>query len=535
MLQLVYVQTLDVEHDGTGELEAKSMLRSSVLVRPGAADAAWTSMISLCQDLAGTRSGRDRRQLQARLTDAGIEVLAARSYRNDIDHLKAHTLRTAQLLADLSRIRVGQIDVTINRPAIEELAREAEGDALLVVGEPGAGKSGGLYTVVENLRATGRDVVFLAVDRLAAESLGNLRAELQLDHNIDDVLAHWPGARPGFLVIDALDAARGSPTARALQDLMRLVRTAAPRWRIIASIRKFDLRYSTELQNLFSGTPSASFADPEFSRIRHVNVPVLSDLELAEAERQAPPLRELLARALPELRTLLQVPFNLRLAAELLGTGMTAAELSPIRSQLELLERYWTKRVIREDNQGDAREIVLRRAATAMVTARRLRAERREIVVGGEVAALSDLLSHQVLVEWQATPNAPADRGFIAFPHNVLFDYAVARLVLPTEHAQLIARLVAEPELILAVRPSISIYFQRLWAHDRARFWQAAFALVDAPGLPEVGKLIAPTIASEMADTASDLQPLYDGLAARLGSADQVLRHIIGALLPGAS
>ena len=534
LLRLVHVQTLDVEHDGAAELEAKTLLRGCVLARPDTADAAWASLISLCQDLATTRSGRDRSQLQARLTDAGIEVLPARSYRGDIDRLKAYSLRTAQLLSDLSRIRVGATEVKIRRPAIVELARTAEGTSLLVVGEPGAGKSGGLYTLAEEWRMAARDIVFLAVDRLGADSLDGLRDELRLDHDFDDVLAHWPGGRPAFLVIDALDSARGSPAAQALQDLIHLVTAKAGRWRVISSIRKFDLRYSPALQDEFAGTPSPAFADPEFRGVRHINVPVLADPELAEAERQAPQLRDLLARASPELRTLLRVPFNMRLASELLGTGLTAGELSPIRSQLELLERYWSRRVIRDDGRGDLREIILCRAANAMVAVRRLRAERREVVEAQTAEALEDVLSHQVLIEWQATPETPADRAFLAFPHNILFDYAVARLVLPENHDALLARLTAEPELILAARPSLSIYFQRLWARDRARFWHAAFALVDAPGLPEVGKLIAPTVAAEMAAEPTDLQPLFEGLAARSESADQVLKHIVGALLPGA-
>jgi hypothetical protein len=534
VLQLVYVQTLDVEHDGAAELEAKTILRGHVVAQPATADVAWTNLISLCQDLATRRTGRDRPQLQVRLSDAGIPIVAARSFQNDIARLKDHARQTSSLLADLARIRLGRTEVRINRPAIVELQRCAENAGLIVVGEPGAGKSGSLFSLAEQLAAAQRDVVFLAVDRLAAESLNGLRTELQLEHDLERVLENWPGTSPGFLIIDAIDAARGSPTARVLLDLIRLVQDRAERWHVVASIRKFDLRYSSELQDIFCGSPSDGFLDPEFARIRHINVPALSDEELDQAKAQAPQLRDLFERATPELQLLLRVPFNLRLAAELLGTGMTAGDLSPIRSQLELLERYWTRRVIREDGQGDVREGVLSRVSGTMVSARRLRAERRTVVDAATAASFQDLLSSQVLVEWQSAPGAPVDRNFIAFPHNVLFDYVVARLILPLDHAQLIARVIAEPDLLIAVRPSLSIYFQRLWVQDRPRFWECAFALIEAPTIPEIGKLIGPTVASEMTATANDLQPLYDGLASGRASAELALRHIVGALLPGA-
>ncbi|MCP4675776.1 MAG: ATP-binding protein, partial [Deltaproteobacteria bacterium] len=82
-------------------------------------------------------------------------------------------------------------------------------ESLLVVGEPGSGKSGVLYKLAKELKENEgdkRDVVFLAVDRIAAENLEGLRNELGLKHNLRDVLKNWPGVKPGFLIIDALAA-----------------------------------------------------------------------------------------------------------------------------------------------------------------------------------------------------------------------------------------------------------------------------------------------------------------------------------------
>lgn len=539
VLSLSWVSVLDVDAGGGGEVEAKTLLRASILSRPADSDAAWTSLISLCQDLATTKSGRTRQQLQSHLLGAAIAVAAARSFRDDLARLKAYSEMTARLLADLSRVRVGAAEVKIQRPSLQELRRLAEVDSLLVVGEPGGGKSGTLHDFSDALLRDGKDVIFLAVDRVAAGSLGNLRQELGLAHDLVEVMANWPGLEPGFLVIDALDAARGSSTAQTMLDLIRLVRQVGGRWRVVASIRKFDLRYSDALRSFFVGEPSEAYRDAEFVPIRHINIPVLSDAEMAQVSAQAPTLGDLIARAPDDLRQLLRVPFNLRLAADLLGAGVAANELTPIRTQIQLLDRYWRERVVRADGQGDAREAVLRMVSEEMVVTRQLRAERGKIADAANSQALNDVLSGQVIVEWQPTPGGPADRTLLAYPHNVLFDYSVSRLLLPQTAAELVQRLVDDPDLVLVVRPSLTILLHRLWTEDRNRFWDVAFKIVEAPTLPEIGKLIAPAVISGMANSEADLQPLYDALASTddrmKESAQHVLRHVVGALLPGAS
>ena len=71
------------------------------------------------------------------------------------------------------------------------------------------GKSGALHEFLNVLDAGERDYVFLAADRLATRNPGDLRAEIGLDHELLRVLDNWPGLRPVYLVIDALDASRG--------------------------------------------------------------------------------------------------------------------------------------------------------------------------------------------------------------------------------------------------------------------------------------------------------------------------------------
>src|SRR5262249_16636197 len=279
----------------------------------------------------------------------GIDLQAPQSYREDIARLRAHARTTTRRLSQLARIRVGTTEIKIVRPSTDALRHAAEEASLLFVCEPGARKSGARPDLTDKLIEAGRDVVFLAVDHFAASSLGQLRTELGLNRELMEVLDNWPGTAPAFLVIDALDAARTEPASKAFRNLIHSVAEAQGRWHVVASIRKFDLRYSQDLQHLFYGEPINSFRDPDFPRVRHLKVPRLSEEEIAQIPSQSPPLYALIECAPRVLWELLRVPFNLRLMAGLLGIGINPADLTPIRTQLELLDRYWLYRVVRDD------------------------------------------------------------------------------------------------------------------------------------------------------------------------------------------
>jgi len=173
--------------------------------------------------------------------------------------------------------------------------------------------------------------------------------ETGCSHDIVNVLRNWPGTKPGFLIVDALDAARTDAGAKTFRDLIGALTSVSTRWRVIISIRKYDLRYSQPLQSLFSGTPPSKFCDPEFKSIRHVETPVLSDSELDQVKLKSNELSEIIQNANADLRLLLRIPFNLKLVAELISNGVDTRTLTPIRSQIELLERYWQERVIGSD------------------------------------------------------------------------------------------------------------------------------------------------------------------------------------------
>lgn len=439
------------------------------------------------------------------------------SYQPDFRILRDQTRLALGTLANFGEIAIPNGIFKINRAVDGALYEASQEDSVLVVGEPGAGKSGATFRAIERLFEEGNDVVALPVEEFAALSRGQLRDELGLAHDLLDVLCHWPGDKPAYLCVDALDAARDADAAKALRQMITAVHKHAPRWHVIASIRKYDLRHSDELRRDFRGEPIQPFVDAEFVSVRHVNVPKLTDAELTDAVSQAGLLRPLIESGDDATRTLLRNVFNLRLATELLLDGVPIQELTPIHTQSELLERYWDRRVTQPDGDGDARQLVLDRAVRAMIDSRSLQVERKRVLADDVRSSqpLNDLLHEHVLVEWQRSPSSRAQSALLVFPHHIIFDYAVARL-LRGHPTTLIAHLANDPQFVLALRPSVVLHYHYLWSldtADRATFWETVNAVSGAADVPTIGKLIGPSVAADLIHIPTDYAVLLDVLA----------------------
>jgi len=539
LLCVVRIHVLDVEIGRPGEEDAKNLLRSAVLRNPDAADLAWDTLVTLCASHATQRSGADRATLQRELMNAGLELKILASYEKDIEKLRKYSKQTLIALENLVHIRSDGTTIKIPRACTVALREVAKSTSTIVIGDPGSGKSAVLHEFAATLSDENKDFVFLTVDRLAAKSLGELRQELGLEHELLEVLDNWIGRQPAFLVIDAIDAARDDAVRTVVSDLINLVLQKCGRWRVIASIRKFDLRYGTRIKQSFSGSPSTEFRDPEFHNIHHVNIPCFSEKELDQIVSMSPSglMRRVIDNAPPQLLDLVRVPFNLRLVAELLDGGVSPEELTPATTQLELLDRYWLYRVVRNDGQGDAREAILRKVCKQMVRSRTLRADRAAVASSDTSELLHDLLSTQVLVEWKETAEKQPNRYKLAFSHHVLFDYAVARLLFRSDHKKIIRRLVKDPELVIVIRPSLVLHFSYLWnlSTDRREFWDSTFRVIGRPEIPEIGKIIGPTVAAGLARSIHDVEPLCASLEEndeeKREIAERTLRYVIGALI----
>jgi hypothetical protein len=540
----IWISVFDLSDDGVDTRVAQGQLRSSVLTHPAQEAQAWGILISLVAGLSATQSGADRQRLQELLAGKGVELRAAPSYRADIKRLHDYSAGTAERLRALSRILLpgegGEIKLKRLLPSTV-LGATTE-DSLLITGDPGVGKSASAFELISTLEGEGRDVLAFAADALDVDSLGQLRDELGLEHEVVDVLRNWPGVGPGVLVIDGLDAARGEGTQDALLDLIAATSITASRWNVVASIRRFDLRYNHKLKELFPVEPAATvpreYVSAEFDTVRHLVVPDLSDEELSQLGDLAPALGAFLEAAPDDLRDLARVPFNLRLLAELVRLDVDPSELEPVTTQVQLLDKYWEYRVIGSDREGDARRAVVGEVVRDMVANRRLQANRRNVVGADSPAALNHLLSEYVLAE-QGSGSGPVEDEIITFSHHVLFDYAVERALLRGTDEARTEAILANPDLLIFARPSFDLHFRHLWEADaeRRRFWDASVDLASAQGVPRIGRVIAPVAAAELIRDVDDFRPLLRQLSdpdeARRTAAEETLRHLIGSAISG--
>jgi hypothetical protein len=534
LLSLIRVHQLDVDPNRPGEREAVGALTSLIHNAEETAPLlAWTALIELCQQFATSRSGGDRARLQNALLQRNIRIGPDRRYEADIARLRSLAASITNALEQLAEIRIGQTTIKIERPVASSIRSAAASGSVVVVGDPGSGKSGQLHDFAAALIASGADVVVLAVDRLAAQSLFELRNELGIQHDLVDILVNWPGTTPGYLIIDALDSARSESAAAGMSELVSSMTRDGNRWRVIAAVRKFDLAKSSALQPLFAGTPPEQpLPDPEFSHVRHINVSTLGNTELAQVSHQSEVLGKVIARAPAALGELLRLPFNLRLVAEMLAASVPIDEFDAIQTQISLLDKYWTVRVIGTDQDGYVRENILRDVAERMVDRRAMRVHVADLAVtSSQSPGLDELLRRQVLVHWSPVPGV-RQRYVLAFAHNLLFDYAVGRMLFFSNEDRFIRFLEGpDADAVIAVRPSVVLTFQHCWYLSAGLFWDLVLRIERLTTSPEIVKIVGPTIATELGRDVAHFQPLITALQHRDRAATMAFRHITGSLL----
>ena len=253
VLRLITIVRFDMAGpDRTAAIETVSHVIEDAGVAPGAFDA----IARHCENLMAARLGTDAANLRRSLARSGMRLRSAPSYQRDVEALRSYSAGIQSHLRQYENTRFEGVDIRIERACTSVVVSAARAGSLVIVGEPGAGKSAVISAAAERLRCEGHEVIELAVDRLPVDSLDGLRHELGVDRRLRDVLENWPGADAAFLFIDALDATRGGRGEAVFRTLISdVLDLAGSRWRVVASIRTFDLRLGEQFRELFQGAP----------------------------------------------------------------------------------------------------------------------------------------------------------------------------------------------------------------------------------------------------------------------------------------
>ncbi|HEY0468944.1 MAG TPA: hypothetical protein VGC79_32350 [Polyangiaceae bacterium] len=522
------------------ETSAEGEMSLRVLTRTGLNEIAGTSASEL--EVWRNRVKADRLLLWIDEADRRLEQLEATAAVHGCqleDHedriQKTESAPRARILAQSARgtrylaqfatlnANAGGSGVHVNREVVGALADAALEGSLVVVGEPGAGKSGVLSALVCELQSRAKDVLVLSAE--GAHDLGD---------TLVDVVEEWNGDGAGVLIVDALDSLRDDGRAEALRKRLGDIIRSGGRWSVVASIRTFDLYQGTAASRLFAGSPPTRFKDSRFFNVRHVAIGAFTDAELRQLEVTAPLLFDLATKAPTKLGALLRNPFNLSLASEVLADGAQPEDFAGVQSQVDLLDLYWRSRVGVNASTKDAKEAVVREICDRMLKQRRLQAGK----AGLDPDRLYDLLTADVIRE-PDHGGSRQDDAVVAFSHHIVFDFSVAKLWLPTEHEALAELLISDPELLIVARPSLEMAIHRSWRADANRkpFWKAVLRMCGDNRMRAVGKIIGPALATVESTVWADVEPLGEALrsadAAIAAAADAALGYLVGALLAG--
>ncbi|WP_409464810.1 hypothetical protein [Amycolatopsis sp. GA6-003] len=446
-----------------------------------------------------------------------------RAFQDDLAAVREVTAANRSALADHTTLPGTTERLSVERREFQTLFSADQN--FVVTGEPGCGKSGALNRLARELDDRGEQVVLLTVDTLGPQSC-DIREGVRLSRSLLAVLKKWPGEGRANLLIDGLDAARGGP----VDWLVRVVAgLAGSRWRAIATMRQFDLRHSHDWRNVFAGPPvSAAAADTDLGRVRHFLLGGFSRDELALLAGRHPVVGSLVSGASEHLIDLVRNPFNLRLACELLESGLSRASLATTRDQLDLLQAYWRTRVEQHPDK-ERRLRVLTAITEEMLTRRALRAS-GSTVPDGLLDTRAGLVRDGVLAEVRSRLRAAGSQS-VAYTHHILFDYSVAALIFAgDDDLQLVPRLRQDKNLVLVARPSIDLHLADLWHADDGRTMFAEVVAETARYADSLTGVAAVRVFVAEADAPADVQWLLDLASADVAVFSAVVGWLVGVL-----
>lgn len=504
--------------------EASRVLGTRVYGSETAGDAPLRDLKTIVRDLIGSGAPADREGLLRALRALGHNDIGAPGYDADLARVSAVTEAELTRLAAHTCLPIAG-GIPIHRQSDGPMAAAIATGSLIVIGEPGAGKTGALVALAQGLRAAGETVVFLSVDRFAGVAIAaDLQSELQLARPLAEVLAAAPGAGRKLLIIDALDAARGGPAEAVFAQLIETMAAQDTPWTIAASIRTFDLRNGRRFRDALPGfPPDPAFADPTLRNVRHFNVPRLSDADLDQAAAAAAGLGSLLDAAPERLRDLLRNIFNLSLAAQLLTDGASPESIRTVSTQSDLIDAY-------EDRRLDTQPLYRAVSATVDAMVRRRRLTIRKVFI--EHDSVDQVVASGVLTE---------TRGMVSFSHHVLFDHVAGRFFLEWEDPRsLIAQLGGDSSIALMLAPALRFAIERLWREDtegKRAVWRLVADIYASATVDPVLANVALRTAIERVRSLSDVAGLIELITARAGDASTAtmvsrLARFVGLAVP---
>lgn len=410
---------------------------------------------------------------------------------------------------------------------LQDFASRGDG---VIIGSPGIGKTYVLKELRQCLKSSEIPHLLLRIDQLGDGTAETLRQELSYEGNLIEKLKSVPVSNDkAILLFDAFDAARDEETRnRFLKLIQRAIHELKESWNIIVTVRTYDAKKSQELLDLFGNVDDTDPIQYQSKDIlcRHFTIPVFNKDEILQALDQIECPRFIYNENSDDFKNVLANPFNLWLLEKILKSlpDTELSTLSQIRSEVQLLDMFWHRRIETTDNEID-RLAVLEGIANKMVEQRSLSIKQSNIRKILTQTAWNDLQSDEILTKASST------RQRIAFSHNILFDYAISVLLIDDEPQELEKFIRDDLSRPLFLRPSLTYFFTRLWYYkDSESFWKAfwhIFPSDQSVHLRLVARLIPTSVIANEASDIEQLQPLLE----KLKNGEKIAKEAITRLL----
>lgn len=402
-----------------------------------------------------------------------------------------------------------KIDRAELRNDLQDFALRGNG---VVIGNPGVGKSYLLNEFHQHLKSEEIPHLLLPIDQLGKGTREDLQNELSYKDNLIERLKSVPiSDKKAILLFDAFDAARDEQTRKRFLNLIRRAIRDLENWNVVVTVRTYDAMKSQELLDMFGNSDNTECESKVIS-CRHFTIPSFNEDEILQALDQIGCPEKIYKKSSPDFKKILAKPFNLWLLEKILK-NLPEEELnllSQIRSEVQLLERFWERRI-----EDESSEHVLRQISRRMVKKRSLTIKVGDIYEDVDLDkpvrknAWDKLQSDEILAKVSSNGQR------IGFSHNILFDYAISLLTIDDEPKPFENFISEDPSLPFFLWPSLIYFFTRLWYDEPETFWKVFWHILsndESVHLRLVARLIPTSVIANEAREIDQLAPLLEKL-----------------------
>ncbi len=381
----------------------------------------------------------------------------------------------------------------------------SRGDGV-IIGSPGVGKTHVLKELRQCLKSSEIPHLLLRIDQLGDGTAETLQQELSYKGDLIEKLKSIPvSGKNAILLFDAFDAARDEQTRKRFLNLIGRAIRELVKWNVVVTVRTYDAKKSQELLDLF-GSPDGTKYQSKEILCRHFTIPSFNENEILQVFDQIGCPKSIYEKGSQDFKDILANPFNLWLLGKMLIdlSDEDLTRLSQIRSEVQLFNLFWQRRIETADNEID-RLTVLEEITREMVNQRSLSIRQSTVRKTLIQTAWNDLLSDEILAKVSSTGQG------IAFSHNILFDYTISVLLIDDDPKELETFIEKDSSRPLFLRPSLTYFFTRLWYYNSGSFWKAfwhIFPSDQSVHLRLVARLIPTSVIANEAHKIDQLKPL---------------------------